>query len=140
MHTMKSVSAITGFLAVSLLLFSGCDSGDRLAVSGVVTLDGQPLSAGTITFVPADGNKTSSSGGFIEDGQFLFLAENGLLPGEYHIFLVPMLRTGRQVANSLTGQMYDEQFPVNYKEVGKLEAIVVAGEDNAFDFSITRIK
>jgi len=54
----------------SLLLATvGCNKSDLSAVSGVVTLDGQPLKDGTIQFAPVDG-KAPSQAAIIQDGKF----------------------------------------------------------------------
>lgn len=52
------------FLLLSLTL--GC-SGGKGKVNGKVTLDGQPLPAGTISFIPSNG---SAVGAEIKDGQY----------------------------------------------------------------------
>jgi hypothetical protein len=54
-----------GVLALSVPLAVGC--GGKGKVSGTVTLDGQPLPAGTITFVPSKG---PGAAGKIEDGKY----------------------------------------------------------------------
>lgn len=48
---------------------AGCNKSDLNSVSGVVTLDGQPLKEGTIQFAPADG-KAPSQAAMIQDGKF----------------------------------------------------------------------
>jgi len=59
------------FLLFSFLLFvvAGCNKSDLNSVSGVVTLDGQPLKEGTIQFAPVDG-KAPSQAAVIQDGKF----------------------------------------------------------------------
>lgn len=54
-----------GVFALSVPLAAGC--GGKGKVSGTVTLDGQPLPAGTITFVPSTG---PGAAGKIEDGNY----------------------------------------------------------------------
>ncbi len=55
-------------LALPLLL--GCGSSmHTVAVSGQVTVQGEPLENGSITFLSADG-ETPSAGGVIRDGQY----------------------------------------------------------------------
>ena len=58
-----------------MLLFTVCMNGcnrnktNMVSISGTVTLDGQPLEQGAITFYPEDG-ETSGGGGSIKDGKF----------------------------------------------------------------------
>jgi len=52
------------------LWMAGCSSGTSEGnVTAVVTVDGQPLKEGSISFVPVDG-KSSTAGGSITDGKF----------------------------------------------------------------------
>jgi hypothetical protein len=63
-HSLASIFIIVCSLA-------GCshDDGKHGTVSGMVTLDGQPLPAGSIHFTPADGH-TSPAEGAIADGNY----------------------------------------------------------------------
>jgi predicted outer membrane repeat protein len=71
---------------------AGCSqSSDELpreAVSGTVTLDGEPLANGTIQF-SSDGAGGSGGalggGGDVKDGQFSISRELGLVPGKYRV-------------------------------------------------------
>lgn len=54
----------------TLVSAAGCGNrSSSVEVVGKVTLDGQPLANGTISFVPADG-ATASAGGQIKDGTY----------------------------------------------------------------------
>ena len=59
------------FLGLTMLaLATGCGKGPAtVAVTGKVTLDGQPLASGTINFVPSDG-ATASAAGQITEGAY----------------------------------------------------------------------
>ncbi|SRR5579883_447109 len=63
---LRCFSRFGGLLAFVIPLAIGCGSG-KGKVTGNVTLDGQPLPAGTITFHPGKGNSVS---GPITDGQY----------------------------------------------------------------------
>jgi hypothetical protein len=61
---------LLGLGLVLLTLTAGCGKGSpTVAVRGKVTLDGEPLATGTISFVPSDG-ATASAGGPIKDGTY----------------------------------------------------------------------
>ncbi len=85
-------------LALALLALAGCgapsDGFERFPVEGVVTLDGEPLKAGTITF-NARGQGASSSGE-IADGKFQLSAADGLSPGPYRVEVYSIQPTGRK--------------------------------------------
>jgi hypothetical protein len=83
---------------IPLLVAVGCgsaaDGPARVAVQGTVELDGQPLTAGTIRFVPtgsAAGPKTSVE---IENGEFRLPAEVGPVIGQHRIEIEAPLAGG----------------------------------------------
>jgi hypothetical protein len=83
-----------GWLFAALALWGvvlGCGSGAKSPiplkkVTGSVTIDGQPLEAGTITFMPVTG--TNSSTGEIVQGKFTlstFSKDDGAPAGDYKV-------------------------------------------------------
>lgn len=68
------------------VVFAGCgDSSGRVAVSGSVSVNGQPLSRGSILFEPNMGTSGAKSAGKIADGRFSIPRESGPWVGEYTI-------------------------------------------------------
>lgn len=88
-HPAAKQAAAVGFLVVGSLLLTGC--GNELAqVSGVVTMDGEPLRGGdrihaTVYFQPASGEGTSAAGVIDENGEYQLStgSQRGIPPGEY---------------------------------------------------------
>lgn len=88
-------------LLLTLLVFSlvGCgqDKPKLVKVSGKITLNGKPLTAGSIYFYPASTNtfkKDNPSSLLQEDGSFnmkTFPYGDGVSPGKYKITLAPQL-------------------------------------------------
>jgi len=89
-HQLFSLAAI---LLVSL---AGCggETLDRNAVSGTVTLRGEPLSVGAIQLLPQGSGP--ASGGPIEDGEFTIAASDGPIPGSYRVEIISYQATGEQ--------------------------------------------
>ena len=89
---------ILGLVAVACLLSAGCgDSGpDAVPVSGVVTLDGQPVPDVRIVFQPAQGSsddprlRLGASGTTDENGRFELRTgqHRGALPGVHVVTLI----------------------------------------------------
>ncbi len=86
---------LLGFLVVSLPGLIGCGGGSdgRVPVSGIVTLDGNPLEGATVTYRPGPG--TQGNGGFGTtgpDGHFEITYQNarGLVPGTYRVTVTRM--------------------------------------------------
>lgn len=87
----------SAFVLVILLNFFGCDDNrpTTVAVEGKVTLDGQPVSEGTITFQPsepAEGYPSRPAVGILAaDGTYrlsTFEGEDGVVPGTYEVAVV----------------------------------------------------
>lgn len=71
-------------LAFTIMGCGGSDDG-RMSASGTVTLDGEPLPSGTITFYQ---NNASAGVGIIENGQFTVSEagnSSGIQPGNYEV-------------------------------------------------------
>lgn len=74
------------FLSLLLLVLTtliGC--GDGIPVSGKVTLDGEPLAAGVIKFVPAAGVDAPTTSTSITDGGYAFGSSDGPSAGIYAV-------------------------------------------------------
>ncbi len=81
---------IVAGLAVALIL-NGCQSQgpERYEISGKVTYEGQPVSAGLITFEP-EGiiiNATTIGEAEIEDGEYKTLPAKGVVGGPHTVFI-----------------------------------------------------
>lgn len=81
-------------LGVALLVSvsPGCGDGPKLVpVSGVVTLDGEPLEGATLSFVPVAGAGVSTSGtdmtGPKGNFQITYNGRAGLVPGKYKVMV-----------------------------------------------------
>lgn len=72
-----------------LLTLAGCGSTHDASVSGTVTLDGETLDRGTVSFHPV-GEGAVAYGQIQSDGSYQVKTgrESGLLPGEYKVTVV----------------------------------------------------
>ena len=96
----RQISKLSTIAALGILsaTFIGCGGGETsyappVAVSGKVSLKGQPLTGGTIHFVPADAKKALPGSGEIQsDSSFKITTskpDDGLTPGKYTVFFDP---------------------------------------------------
>ena len=93
---MKSISIL--FVVISSVIFlslSGCGDGRarRVPVAGTVTIDGQPLSHGSVTFMPlaTTGESRAGGGSLNENGEFAlssYTPNDGLLAGKYQVMVL----------------------------------------------------
>ena len=118
-------------------------------VSGVVTLDGQPLADATVHFIPADSTGSPSYGKTNENGEYklqtlLGAADAGTTPGQYKVRVecVEMYETGKTFQEN--GEEKPEMkarsiIPAKYNDenTSGLEATVVKGS-NTFNFDLQK--
>ena len=109
MHTLTRAFCCLGLCAV----FLGCGGANysgakRYPLSGEVTLDGQPVDLGSITFTPADG-KGRPCGGVITDGKYDVSEEQGASAGSYRVEIHWLRRTGKKLKDAESGEIYDER-------------------------------
>ena len=90
--------------AISLLTTISCRSSD-LSVSGMVTVDGGPLEAGTIHFRPISDSTTKEVGAAVHAGEFTLPKGHRLAPGKYNVSVEGFKKTGRMVADPQRGQV-----------------------------------
>ncbi len=138
---MSSKSAYACALMLTLLTtlpFSGCGKGEQFqSVSGSVTVDGQPLKKGIITFYAI--GEGSTSGGEVIDGSYALPADRGPSPGKYRVEITGSRPTGKTEFDIDLKKKVDieEQFlPPKYHVKSELTAEVVATGENKFDFSL----
>jgi hypothetical protein len=111
----------------------GCTHASKSAVSGAVTLDGQPLAKGQISFAPIDG-KSSTAGASIVDGKYM--AE--VPPGEKSVRISAPKVTGKkkmyETPDSPTVDVVEELLPARYNARSELKMTVTGGaQEKSFE-------
>tara|TARA_R110002095_G_scaffold203734_2_gene185936 strand:- start:30433 stop:30750 length:318 start_codon:yes stop_codon:yes gene_type:complete len=72
----------------------------------MVTLNGEPVNQGVITFIPE--GKGAAAGTNIESGKFVIPKETGPSPGEYRVEIDSSVPTGKQILETDGETMVDE--------------------------------
>jgi hypothetical protein len=123
-------------------VLAGCSgskySGDkRYPLAGEVTFEGQPIDLGSITFTP-EGDKGRTSGGVITDGKYTVPEENGANAGTYRVQISWLKKTGRQLKDPESGEMYDERREALPDKLHKNSEMTVEVPlpDNRHDFQL----
>jgi len=79
---------LLGLTLLGLTCLTGCEAGvGAVPVKGTAKYDGQPLTSGTVQFVPT-GDGMAAMGQIQPDGSFQLttqLADDGALPGQYKV-------------------------------------------------------
>lgn len=132
-------------LTAGVLIILGCNSSDsqRGAVSGSVTLDGEPLEQGSIMFVPLPGTSGSVAAGAIEGGRYLILQEVGAALGTNKVEIRSSRKTGRTIRkygpHTRPVDEVIQLIPQNYNKKSILKVDVTSGS-NVLDFDLTTQK
>jgi hypothetical protein len=94
MHRRIAIAALS-----AIVLWVGCRPSSEATVHGIVTLDGKPLSSGTVTFHSANGT-LSSNGSIRSDGEYELSTgkTRGLPAGEYIATVVAYQSMNQQAA------------------------------------------
>jgi hypothetical protein len=125
------------WVALTLAAAVGCGA-RKPVVSGLVTLDGQPLDNGTIQFFPVEGDGQTSAAIIEKDGSYRTEAS----PTKMKVVIHSNRVVGRR-------KMYDDQpdspmvdiveevLPARYSDMNKTElTITVVPGDNQADFDL----
>ena len=129
---------------VWILTPTGCggpgDGLPRQAVSGSVTLKGQPLPQGTIQFLPTTDKQPTAGAVEIKDGKYSLPQVQGLVPGSYKVMISSAKDSGAQQgppdSPGKHGPPPKDLIAAQYNVQTKLTAEVKEGGSNTFDFSL----
>ena len=138
MNRLRVPSPLACILSLTLLL--GCGSQDpRRGLSGTVTLDGEPLALGSISFRGLRGTSGPTAGGEIKEGQFIVPRDGGTFTGTFRVEISATRKTGKQVQDPLLGMMVDEFeqiIPKQYNLQSELSVEVTADGPNEYEFAL----
>jgi hypothetical protein len=132
-------------LLAAPLVLAGCSDqyAGRMAVSGNVTLEGQPLDGGSISFEPIDQGLDTRAGGEVKNGRFSIPRESGLKPGKYLVRLTA--GDGKTPTNEEAGApggstniISVDRIPEDWNVNSKHEVEVKADGSNTFEFPIPK--
>lgn len=128
-----------------LAALAGCSTQDypgdkRFQLSGLVSFEGDAVDLGSITLTPAGGEAKSVSGGVIQDGKYDIPEVKGPNAGTYRVEMHWLKRTGKQLLDDTTGEMYDqriEALPAKFHTRTEM-TIEIPAADNKYDFELKK--
>src|SRR5262245_26079522 len=107
-----SRTRVAMLLPYVVLSLSGCgETSNRGAVRGQVTVNGEPLELGDITFVSTGSAAVPSSGAAIVKGSYEISSEQGPMAGQYQVQIRAFRGTGRKSWDGVG----DERAPASQK-------------------------
>jgi len=139
----RRIGSRRAWLAVSgigLLILLGCSRATgRQSLEGSVTLEGAPLTEGSIVFHPQAGTKSPTTGGTISQGRFSISPAGGAFAGTFRVEITAVRNIGRKVKDPVSGKLMDEleqYIPARYNRQSELTATVTEQGPNQFEFAL----
>tara|TARA_R110002095_G_scaffold159024_5_gene137861 strand:+ start:3014 stop:3442 length:429 start_codon:yes stop_codon:yes gene_type:complete len=134
-------SGVQGAVLISAVLsLGGCGgAGEKVElgqVSGVITLDGTPLSAATVIFSPEKGRPSRSKTG--EDGRYDLQYtgdQKGALPGKHQVMITTETEGDSGEFGGQVVKPQKEILPARYHKATTLTAVIKQG-NNTIDFDL----
>ncbi len=129
-------------MVLFLAALCGCGSSDglnRQAVSGTVTLDGQPISIGAILFEPTSPESGTAVGATIRQGGFAIARHEGPVPGSYRVRIYSssgIQATPAKGQSDRAPRPMVERLPARYNTQTELRATVVRRHVKPFRFDL----
>jgi hypothetical protein len=146
MRVRAFLKLVTLPLLAAAIAGCGADADElpRRAVSGTITLDGQPLEAGMISFVPDGPGQQNpvTAGAVIRQGAYSIDADKGLTPGNYRVSIISEAKStkpkdGRGPGPGELKAATKEPIPARYNTRTKLEAEVKIDGSTTFNYELT---
>jgi hypothetical protein len=128
-------------LATTVAVSTGCSGSVRRApVAGKVTLDGEPIAEGRITFHPAEGQQGPNAGAVILNGTYSIPASMGATVGPNRVEIHASRKTNRQIASAYGRsdkiEEVEEAVPAIYNDKTLLTFDIEPGKKNVADFEL----
>lgn len=122
--------SITHLVLFVLVLFCGCGGIQTEPVTGVVTLDGDPLPGVQVIFHPIEGDRKNSVGTTDETGSYSLnytMHNVGAIVGQYKVLISKKL---------VTDKGEKETLPSKYNRESTFTADVTTTGDNKFNYNL----
>ena len=131
--TYRSIALL--LIVLLLSISSSCSDSHRATVSGTVTIDGQPVKAGSIAFFAVD-EKSPTTGATIADGQYAAAVPLGLAKVQIRVAKVVGQKKLYNTPDSPMQPIMHEVLPRKYNDDTELQLEVKSGS-NIKDFELT---
>ena len=123
---------LTLFLITAAVVLSGCNSEGTRPVTGIVTLDGEPLSDVFVTYYPIGGGRGNSNAQTDDQGRYALRytsTAKGAIPGNYKV----LISKTKKMPNGVEKEL----LPARYNTKSELIAEIQSSGTNVFNFDLT---
>lgn len=128
------VLRFVGLLVVAVTV-AGCNGSDHYHVNGTVTLDGDPVTAGRVLFVPTESGRTAV-GAIQSDGSFSLTTDGvtGARAGHYQVAVRP---PGSAVSEESMPVAIESNIPTRYGNVATSDLTCVVDSSSSDGVQLT---
>jgi hypothetical protein len=133
----KKHSVLLLIAALMIPLALGCKGKEYGHVTGVVTINGEPVEGASVTFAPAEGGR-SAFGSTGADGSYELdytPGDKGAKIGVNNVYITTYTSPTLDDNNQVVEEGTPERIPPKYNE-SPSETVEVVKGDNVFDFTI----
>lgn len=149
-----AVLKVIGF-GLAVFCIAGCGAkgvvppDPSVVVTGVVTMDGEPLAKATVRFVPKEGAKQGYGGSGVTDSAGKYELRSlvgqeaavGTPPGKYTVIITKMIKPDGSVADMMEPPMMSaarESIPLKYSDTASsILSETVSSSGGTFNFELT---
>ncbi len=143
-NVLLKTARVIGLTILLVFVSAGCDDAGlpRVAVKGNVTVNGQALNAGSITFIPTEGSAGPKASGQVSDGAYKLSKKDGPAIGKLRV----EIRADQEFAYNLDDpEDFDAKaprvlpqnpIPPQFNDQSTLVCETKEGKTNEFDFDL----
>jgi len=90
-------------ILMTFIFLLGCGENSKCTMSGSITLDGNPVKSGNISFYPLGLETNRKVATVVENGKYQIETNEGLIPGKYKIEINWTKETGKKMLSQDPG-------------------------------------
>jgi hypothetical protein len=141
------LSWVAAALGIGLLaVLAGVGGGDlsRVSIAGKMSVDGVPLSQGTIGFVAMSGSQPVTDASLIREGGYLIASSETLVPGKYQVRIsglgpqAVVVPTDQLAQSGLSSTNPQEPLPARYNDQTVLTVEIPGRGYHTLNFDLKR--
>jgi len=95
-------------IAMTFIFLLGCGENSKCTITGSITLDGNPVKSGNISFYSQDPETNKKIATVVENGKYQIETNEGLIPGKYKVEVHWAKETGKKIPSADPGIMMEQ--------------------------------
>lgn len=115
-------------IAMTFIFLLGCGENSNCTMTGSITLDGNPVKSGNISFYSQDTEINKKIATVVENGKYQIETNEGLIPGKYKVEVHWAKETGKKIPSADPGIMMEQM--IQGKESLEIEVNIGANKQD----------